>query len=307
MSSTPLYRIFYRYKNLEGIIQVKDESKNDSGSIKIRPARYIIKKAYERKEINKDTTLCEVTSGNMGIALAYVAREYGNKMIVCMPKFMSMERRQILESLGVKLILTDSFKEAFQIAKDLKEKENVFLTKQFENIDNAASYLDLCLELEEETKDFPAFIAGVGTGGTLNGVGHFLKKKYGTKVYGLEPKQTLILSTGYSHGPHRIEGLSDGFVPKLYPRDIVDEIIAVDDTDAIVMAQKLRKELGLHVGISSGANFLGAILTNVNNIITVLPDGDEKYYSTDLFNDKLKSVVVDDITLIKIEKTGEKQ
>lgn len=302
MSLTPLYRIFYRYKNLEGIIQVKDESKNDSGSIKIRPARYIIKKAYERNEINKDTTLCEVTSGNMGIALAYVAREYGNKMIVCMPKFMSMERRKILEDLGVKLILTDSFKEAFQIAKDLKEKENVFLTKQFENLDNAESYQDLCLELEEETKDFPAFIAGVGTGGTLNGVGHFLKKKYGTKVYGLEPKQTLILSTGYSHGPHRIEGLSDGFVPKLYPRDIVDEIIAVDDTDAIVMAQKLRKVLGLHVGISSGANVLGAILTGKNNIITVLPDGDEKYYSTDLFNDKLKSEVVDEIILTKIEK-----
>lgn len=295
---TPLYQIYYSYKNKIYMVQVKDESKNLSGSIKMRPARYMIKKAYEDKLISKYTTICEVTSGNMGIALATVAKEYGNKVIICMPKFMSKERIEILNSLDVELILTDSFEEAFKKSEELEKREDVYLTKQFENINNALSYKDFCMELEQQTKDLPGVVFGVGTGGTINGIGHYLKEKYNSVIIALEPLQTLILSTGISHGYHRIEGLSDGFVPKLYPKKIVDKIISVDDNDAICMAQKLKKELGLNVGISSGANFLGAVLSNVDKIITVFPDDDTKYYSTDLANESLKSDIVDEIKLL---------
>lgn len=295
---TPLYQIYYSYKGNIYMIQVKDESKNISGSIKARPARYMIEKAYEEKLIDNNTDVCEVTSGNMGIALATILKDYGNKVIICMPKFMSKERIDRLNKLGAELILTESFDEAFEMSKELEKTNGVYLTKQFENIYNALSYTDLCKELEEQTNTFPAVIFGVGTGGTINGIGRYLKDKYNTKVIALEPLQTLILSTGVSHGHHRIEGLSDGFVPSLYPKDIVDQIISVDDNDAICMARKLKSDLGLNVGISSGANFLGAVLSNIDQIITVFPDDDTKYYSTDLMDDSIKSSLVDEIELL---------
>ena len=300
---TPLYHIYYKYKGEIKIIQVKDESKNEStNSIKDRPAKYIIKKAYENNEITKDSILCEVTSGNMGIAIAKACQEYGNKAIILMPKFMSKERKEILKNLNAELILTDSFDEAFKKAEELSINKNVYLTKQFENENNALSYIDLCKELEKQTSTFPAVILGVGTGGSLNGIGTYLKNKYKTKVYAIEPLQTKILSTGYSHGPHRIEGLSDGFVPKLYPEYLVDNIYSIDDNDAICMAQKIKKELDIPVGISSGANFLGAVLSSINEIITVFPDNDTKYYSTDLSNHNLTSKLVDEIELLYVKK-----
>ncbi len=300
---TPLYKIYYKYKGKIKSVQVKDESKNAiSNSIKDRPAKKILENAYKNNLINKDTTICEVTSGNMGIALATLCKEYNNKIIICIPKFVSKERIEILSNLGAHLILTDSFEEAFQISEKLSKKENVYLTKQFENIYNALSYIDLCSELEQQTNLYPAVILGVGTGGTLNGIGTYLKNKYNTKVYAVEPLQTLILSTGISHGNHRIEGLSDGFVPDLYPEDRVDDIYQIDDTDAICMAKKLNKDLRLPVGISSGANFLGAVISNIDNIITVFPDNNTKYYSTDLFNDDIKSEFVDEIELLYYDK-----
>ncbi len=175
---TPLYQVYYKYHGVIKKIQVKDESKNISGSIKDRPARMIIEDAYQKRLINQDTTICEVTSGNMGIALATIAKDYGNKVIICMPKFMSQERKEILNHLGVKLILTKSFEEAFKIADELAIKHGVFLTKQFENPNNAKAYIAFCKELEKKTNEFPAVIAGVGTGGTINGIGHYLKEKY---------------------------------------------------------------------------------------------------------------------------------
>lgn len=298
---TPLYVIYYKYKGEIKKIQVKDESKNLSGSIKIRPARRIIEEAIESEKLKKGQSICEVTSGNMGIALATLAKQYDYEAVIVMPEFMSEERKNILTQLGAKLILTKTFDEAFAIANSL-EKEGAYLTKQFENINNALSYLDLCYELEQQINHFPAFIAGVGTGGTLNGVGRYLKERYNTQVLAIEPLQTLILSTGVSHGHHRIEGLSDGFVPDLYPKDIVSNIISVDDNDAICMSKKLNKYLGLNVGISSGANFVGSIIANIDNIITVFPDDDSKYYSTDLHQKELNSDLVDQIELLYYEK-----
>ena len=295
------YQIDYLYKGKQKKVIVCDESKNLSGSIKIRPAKRILDEAYKKGVLTKDKPICEVTSGNMGIALATLAKAYGNRIIICMPKFASKERIDILKQLGAKLILTESFDEAFIIAKKLEEK-GVFLTRQFENIDNAKSYILLCKDLEKYISFFPALILGVGTGGTLNGMGNFLKNKYQTEIYAIEPLQTLILSTGISHGKHRIEGLSDGLIPKLYPKEIVDKIYSIDDTDAICMAQKLKETLGIGVGISSGANFLGAVLTGVDGIITIFADDDTKYQSTDLTNFTLKSKIVDDIKLLSIKQ-----
>lgn len=301
MEKTPLYEIKYLYENEIKSLYVKDESKNISGSIKYRPAKNIIEKAYQDGLIDETTKICEVTSGNMGIAMAYVLKNYKNEFIVCMPSFVSKERIDILKSLNTKLILTPSFEKAFLISSEL-EKEGVFLTKQFENMNNATAYYDLCKEVEEAIKDIKGVVLGVGTGGTINGIGTYFKNKYKTKVIAVEPLQTLILSTGISHGSHKIEGLSDGLVPKLYPQAIVDEIISIDDNDAICMARKIKDETGIGVGISSGANILGAILSKIDKVFTVIPDDDSKYLSTDLTNLNIKSDLVEKIKFLEIKK-----
>lgn len=294
---TPLYKITYRYQNLTKKVLVKDESKNITGSIKYRPAKYMIDKAYELKLINQSTPLIEVTSGNMGIALARVAKEHGNKMIIYMPKNMSKERIEMIKKEGAELILTKDFDEAFTLAEQAKG----YYVRQFENQYNADSYIALCQELESKLKVYPAFIAGVGTSGTLTGVGTYLKKKYQSKIIALEPKESLLFSTGVNHGSHEIQGLSDGFIPKLYKNELVDQVVSISSVDAIKMAQKIKAQLKVEVGISSGANLLGAILTKIDNIITVFPDSIDRYYSTRLMNQSLKSEIVDQIELIKIE------
>lgn len=296
---TPLYKIYYKYKEDIKMIQIKDESKNIiSNSIKDRPAKFIIDEAYQNNLINKDSIICEVTSGNMGIALANVCKLYGNKIIICMPKFVSKERIDILNKLNVELILTDSFEEAFQKANEISVNKNIYLTKQFENINNADSYNKLIEELQLQTAFYPAFICGVGTGGTINGIGTRLKNNYHTKIFAIEPLQTKLLSTGISHGPHKIEGLSDGFIPSLYPKEIIDDIYSIDENDAICIARKLNKELNLPVGISSGANVAGAILTGIDGIITVFPDNNSKYLSTDLFNEEIESDFAEEVEFL---------
>ena len=295
---TPLYKIKVDYLGKKLDIYVKDESFNVSGSIKIRPAKYIIKKAYELDLLKKDQEVIEVTSGNMGIALAEALKPYGNKLTIYMPKSMSKERQDKLKAYGVNLVLTDNFKEAFKLAES---NQNCFYIKQFENRFNAESYAELVKEVEDKINVFPAFIAGVGTGGTLNGVGHVLKNKYQSKVIAIDPKESMLLMTGVNHGEHQIEGLSDGFIPSLYPKEIVDYIIPISSEDAIRMSQRLRDELHLKVGISSGANFLGAVLSNINNILTVFPDSIDRYYSTNLSNNNIKSNLVDSIKIISLE------
>lgn len=295
---TPLLKITYEYKGSLKHIYVKDESKNETGSIKIRPARYIIDKAYELGIINKDMRVIEVTSGNMGIGIAQALKPYGNKLTIYMPHFMSKERKEILTSMGASLVLTDSFDEAF----DKASKDNsAFYIKQFENLFNAESYKSLVDEVTPYLDNVPAFISGVGTGGTINGVGHLLKAKYNTKVIAIDPKESMLLMTGTNHGEHEIEGLSDGFIPALYPKDLVEDIIPIASVDAIRMARRINDELHIGVGISSGANLLGAVLSDIDNIFTVFPDNVNRYYSTRLFNDEVKSELVDEIKLISVE------
>lgn len=295
---TPLLKITYKYKNQVKHVYVKDESKNETGSIKIRPAKHIIDNAYKLGLLNKDMRVIEVTSGNMGIGIAEALKPYGNKLTIYMPYFMSQERKDILRSYGADLVLTSSFAEAF----DKAEKDtNSFYIKQFENLFNAQSYQSLIDEINPYLKDIPCFVSGVGTGGTINGIGHILKEKYGTKVIAIDPKESMLLMTGTNHGEHQIEGLSDGFIPSLYPKDIVDDIILISSIDAIRMAQKINDYLGVGVGISSGAYFLGAVLSEVDNTFTVFPDNVNRYYSTSLFDKTIKGEVSEEVELLKCE------
>jgi len=295
---TPLYKITYKYNNQNRVIFVKDESKNLTGSIKIRPASNIIKRSYELGLLKKDMPVIEVTSGNMGIGLAEALKPYDNKLIIYMPKFMSEERKEKLRKMGAELVLTDTFDEAFKLAE---QRKDCFYVRQFENKFNPESYKPLVDEVETKIHEFPLFVAGVGTGGTLNGVGHILKKKYNTKVVAIDPKESMLLMTGKNHGHHEIQGLSDGFIPSLYPKDIVDEIVPISSTDAIRMAQKIKEQLHVGVGISSGAYLLGAILSNTDKTFTVFPDSEDRYYSTRLFSKDVSSEVVDKIELLSLE------
>lgn len=301
IGKTPLIVFTYRYNGEVKTCCCKAEWYNLSGSIKDRVAYYIIKKAYEDGSLNKDKTIVEVTSGNMGIAFAAISRYLGNKMIAIMPKFMSAERFKLLEMYGAKLDLVDDFDDAFAKAKTYETKD-YFLPHQFENKYNAlAHYETTAPEIELQVNKYPCIIAGVGTAGTLNGVGSYFKEKYGSKVFALEPIQSSLLTLGRSLGSHQIQGLSDKIIPGLYPEDMVDGIIQVDDNDAICMAQKIAKTFGIGVGISSGANFLGCVISGMDGAITVFADDNKKYLSTGLANNNLHSDFVDKIELIDFE------
>lgn len=300
---TPLYKITYRYQGHEKTVFVKDESKNITGSIKYRPAKYMIDMAYNLHQLDKDTPIIEVTSGNMGIALARVGKSYGNKVIIYMPKDMSKERQDMIKKEGAELVLTKDFPEAFKLATIAKG----FKTKQFANPHNADSYVSLAQEIEMKLKkeDIIGFIAGVGTAGTLTGTGAYFKRKNPKfKMIALEPSETPLLSTGKRTGAtHEIQGISDGFVPKLYyyKKYMIEQVVTVSSQDSIVMSQKLMEKFGVDIGISSGANFLGAVISKVNKIITVFPDSADRYKTTRLMDKSLRSDLVNQIELIKIE------
>lgn len=301
IGNTPLIKINYKYKNISRSAYMKAEWYNLTGSIKDRVAYSILLHAYEQGLINEKTKICEVSSGNMGISFAALGHYLGNSVTICIPHTMSKERIELIKSYGANVILTENFAEAFKLA-DKYEKEGYFIPHQFENKYNAlAHYETTAPEIASHLNDIPAFIAGVGTSGTLTGCGMYFKEKYGSKLYALEPIQSSILTCGKSNGPHQIQGLSDDLIPALYNKDLFDDIIRVDDTDSIVMAQKLCKELSLGVGISSGANFLGCVLSGENNIVSVFSDDNKKYLSTNLCNDTLKSKLVDSIELIDFE------
>ena len=298
IGNTPLVDIEYIYDNKTLHCFTKLEWYNLSGSIKDRPAFEILKSAYETGALKQGQTICETTSGNMGIAICAVAKLLGNPVTICMPKTMSKERQELLKLFGAKLELTDSFEDAFKKAEEYKKK-GAFLTYQFENANNKIAHFQTTgQEIYNKVKNISCFVSGVGTGGTLMGAGSFLKEKCGAKVIAIDPAESSILTNGTSLGNHKIQGLSDGLIPKLYNNNIVDQIIPINSDDAIAMAKKLSMELGLSVGISSGANFLGCALSGLDNATTVFSDDSKKYLSTDLVKD-IKSSLVDKITLVK--------
>lgn len=296
IGNTPLIEVSYSYKGKVKTVLAKLEWYNLSGSIKDRPAYEIIKTAYEKGELKEGQTICETTSGNMGISISAIARLINNPVVICMPKFMSEERKELLKLYGAKLELTENFIEAFKKAEEYK-KNGAYLTYQFENDNNPKAHFNgTAKEIFSKLKDIPYFVSGVGTGGTLMGIGSFLKSKLGTKIVALDTKEASLLTFGRSMGKHKIQGLSDEIIPKIYDRSLVDSIIQISSDDAVCMAQKLCKELGLGVGISSGANFLACVLTG-DRAVTVFADDNKKYLSTDL-SGNLKSDLVDEIKLI---------
>lgn len=297
IGNTPLIKMTFKYKGQTKTVYAKQESLNPSGSIKVRPAYQILYDAIESGELKEGQRVIEVTSGNMGIGLTYLCKKIGNPITILMPKTMSKERIQILRDMGADVVLTNDFLEAFKMADDYVA-QGAYPSKQFDNKSNPKAQENTAKEIVQKTKDFEAFISGVGTGGTLMGIGGYLKANFGTKMLAIDPKESSLLLFGKAQGPHKIQGLSDQIIPGLYDGKMVDEIISISSDDAIVMARRICNEFNIKVGISSGANALGALISNYNSCATVFADDDKKYLSTDLYNDKILSKLVDEIEFI---------
>lgn len=298
IGNTPLLEIRFNYKKQPRVLYAKAENLNMTGSIKDRMAFHIIRKAYQSGRLKPGAPIAEATSGNTGISFAAIGSALGHPVTIFMPDWMSEERKNLIRSFGADIVLVSKeeggFLGSIKMSEDLAAKnKNTFLPCQFSNGDNPeAHYETTGPEIWWQMKSIgltpDAFIAGVGTGGTIMGVGRFLKEKgKGIKVHPLEPSNSPTLSTGHKVGKHRIQGISDEFIPEIVKLGQLDEIISVDDGDSILMAQKLAANLGLGVGISSGANFIGALMVQEKLgadavVVTVFADDNKKYLSTDL-------------------------
>lgn len=293
---TPLVKINHMTTEEMAEVWVKVEGFNPAGSVKDRPAFYMIKDAEERGILKKGSTIIEPTSGNTGIALAMIGAAKGYKVIIVMPDTMSMERRKLMAAYGAELILTEGkygMKGSVELAKELASREGYFMPNQFGNINNViAHYETTGVEILEDTKgNIDAFVVGVGTGGTITGVGSRLKENNpDILIVAVEPSKSPILSGG-NPSSHGIQGIGANFIPEILDRNIIDEIITVDDKDAFIQSGRLGKEEGIFCGISSGANIHAAItiakrLGKGKKVVTVLPDTGERYLSTALFNEE---------------------
>jgi cysteine synthase A len=297
IGNTPLLEIKLKYKGQDRVVYAKAEYFNLSGSIKDRIALHILREAYQKGEIKPGDSVAEATSGNTGIAISAVASYLGHETVIYMPDWMSDERKNLIRAFGATIRLVSKeeggFKGSIQMADDSAANGGVFLPHQFSNPNNTAAHMlttapEIERQLEAAEKKLEGFVAGVGTGGTVMGVGKYFKAKNpSAKIFPLEPANSPTMSTGYKVGAHRIQGISDEFIPALVDLKFLDDIVAVDDGDSIVMAQQLSRKLGLGVGISSGANLLGAlkaqdIMGNPHAVVvTTFSDDSKKYLSTD--------------------------
>ena len=291
IGNTPLLKLNSLKKEGRADIYVKVEKNNVAGSIKDRIALYMIEEAEKSGNLKKGDTIVEPTSGNTGVALAALAAAKGYKCILTMPSSMSVERSKLAEAYGAEVIRTteNALQGAVDKAKELAKKDGYFMPDQSSNPANIkAHYETTGVEiLNEITPD--AFIAGVGTGGTVTGVGKRLKENNeNVKIYAIEPAESPLLSGGKASG-HKIQGIGGNFVPKNLNFDLVDGIVDVKGEDAIEMSRDLAKNEALAVGISSGANVVGAIqiadeLGEGKSVVTVLPDTGERYLSTTLYD-----------------------
>ena len=278
-------------ENISKNIYVKVEKSNPAGSIKDRAAYQMIMGAIERGELKEGMKIVEPTSGNTGIGLALIGRTLGFPVVLTMPSSMSIERVKLIKAYGAEVILIKEGGMAGSVekAKELVENGAYYMPNQFDNQDNAlAHYKTTGPEIYNDLKDINGFVAGFGTGGTVTGVGRYLKEQdKNIKIWAMEPYESPLLSQGKS-GSHKIQGIGANFIPKVLDVDLLDEVITVKSDDAIDMARRLSKEEGLLVGISSGANVVAALKMQKKlggNIVTVLPDTGERYLSTELFND----------------------
>jgi cysteine synthase A len=302
VGNTPMLEIRYRYKGESRKLYVKCENYNLTGSIKDRMTLYILQRSYELNLIKPGNIIVEATSGNTGISFSAIGKALGHQVKIIMPDWLSKERKDIIKSLGAEVILISKSQGGFlgsiALSEQMaKEDENIFLPKQFENIYNPEAHekttaKEIWMQLQSIDLTPDAFVAGVGTGGTIMGVGRYLKKRNNAiKVHPLEPKESPTISTGHKVGSHRIQGISDEFIPAIVHLEQLNEIVQASDGDSIIMAQKLARQLGLAVGISSGANFLGAVqlqnqLGSEAVAVTVFSDSNKKYLSTDLMKEE---------------------
>ena len=295
IGNTPVVKVNFKDENIADVY-VKLEKFNLSGSVKDRAALGMIEAAEKEGLFKEGSVIIEPTSGNTGIALALIGRLKGYKVIIVMPDTMSIERRSTLKAYGAELILTDGTKgmgEAIAVAEKLAaENSNYFLPQQFNNKANPEKHYETTAkEIIDDFKIIDAFVAGVGTGGTIVGVAKRLKERSkDTKVVGVEPSTSAVLS-GENPGKHSIQGIGTGFIPKNYDASVVDEIVKISSEEAVEYAKKASHDFGLFVGISSGANIAAAYqvakkLGKGKIVVTIAPDGGEKYLSVEAFQTK---------------------
>lgn len=292
IGNTPLIKIQYQYKQKTNYIYAKLESYNLTGSIKDRAAYYIITKAKERGTLKEGMPIIEATSGNTGISLAALGKYYHHPVYIFMPNWVSQERIQLMKSYGAQVTTFSheqgGFKRCIQEAQKLAKRINGFLANQFANQDNLLAQYETTGQeiINQVPEDIGGFVSGVGTGGTLMGIGKKIRRNYpDAKVVAIEPDSMPLISKNKIIAPHKIEGIGDDFIPALIDKNEIDKVILIHDMDAINMSRKLSAELGLGVGISSGANFLGCILLQDEikvPVVTVFADDNKKYLSTDL-------------------------
>lgn len=293
VGDTPLVKLNKVVSENMADVYVKLEKYNPGGSVKDRAALGMIEAAEKSKTLKKGSTIIEPTSGNTGIGFALLGALKGYKVIIVMPDSMSVERREIIKAYGAEIVLSpgsESMAGAIKVAKEIASKiEGSFIPQQFTNLSNAQKHYETTSN--EIYKDLPSvdvFIAGVGTGGTITGVGRKLKEiKKDIKIIAIEPASSRVLSGG-KPAPHKIQGIGANFIPDLYDSSVVDEVIAITDEEALTMTKRLLIEEGLFLGISSASNVVGALkiakkLGKGKKVVTIAPDGGEKYLSTGVF------------------------
>lgn len=302
VGNTPLLEIRLTFDGKPRRIFAKAENLNMTGSIKDRMALHVLKRAYERGVLAPGAPIAEATSGNTGIAFSALGRALGHPVTIFMPDWMSQERKDLIRSLGATIRLVSreegGFLGSIRLSEELAASTpGCFLPCQFSNEDNVAAHQattgpEIWWQLQFQGLRPDAFIAGVGTGGTIMGVGAFLREMHpAVRLHPLEPANSPTLSTGHKVGKHRIQGISDEFIPAIVKLDDLAPVVAVDDGDAILMAQMLASRLGLGVGISSGANLLGALKVQEELgpdavVATIFSDDNKKYLSTDLMREE---------------------
>jgi len=296
IGKTPLIRLQRLVKPGMANIYVKVESFNPGGSVKDRISWGMIKDAEERGLLRPGGTIIEPTSGNTGIGLAMIAAARGYRLIVVMPDSLSVERRMLMSAYGAEFVLTpgaEGMNGAINEAKRLlNENPDYFMPQQFENPANPEAHRrSTALELLDQLKDIDAFVAGIGTGGTITGVGEVLKARLPEiQIIGAEPASSPVLSGG-KPGPHKIQGIGAGFIPEVLNKTILDQVIQVSNEDALETARRMAREQGLLVGISSGAAVSAALqvaatLGAGKNLVVLAPDTGERYLSTELFSNR---------------------
>jgi cysteine synthase A len=302
IGNTPMIELSYLYDGAPRKIYVKCEHYNLTGSIKDRMALYILEKAYELGMVDRKDVIVEATSGNTGISLAAIGKALGHEVKILIPDWLSKERIDIIKSMGADVIAVSKeeggFLGSIRLSRKMAaEQEHIFLPRQFENIFNAEAHerttgKEIWMQLQSMDLMPDAFVAGVGTGGTIMGVGKYLRSKHPSiKIHPLEPAESPTLTKGYKAGTHRIQGISDEFIPSIVHLKELDPVLNASDGDSILMAQKIARQLGLAVGISSGANLIGAVklqnrMAANSVVITVFSDSNKKYLSTDLMKDE---------------------